>query len=190
MIQHSIDSGCPSNRHDRTDMLASMRSGQDASSCQSSRHTVPAAHAPSTFSETESHATLLAIMENTSWQESGLRTRTSYRGVRPLAKGLLAAVVQGLVAFALSGCGEKVDCHRLCDREAECFPEIAVATGAATREQTALLKEGDRKAFGKKQKRKCLSNCTSPTKPSSVHTKWRGCLAAESCEAFAMCVYR
>jgi len=148
------------------------------------------AQATGTIARTTAHANLLAIMGKTRCQESDMRSHTSYRDVSALAKGVLAAVVQGLVAIVLSGCGEKANCQQLCDREAECFPEIAVATGAATPEQTALLKEGDRKAFGKKQKRKCLSNCTSPTKPSSVHTKWRGCLGAESCEAFAMCVYR
>jgi|APLow6443716910_1056828.scaffolds.fasta_scaffold30073_3 hypothetical protein len=104
-------------------------------------------------------------------------------GVRALAWGVVGAIV------AL-GCGEKVDCKRLCDREAECVAEIAVVLGTATPEQTALIKDDDRKALGQRQRDRCTANCTSPTKPGSVHTKWRGCLEAESCDAFARCVYR
>jgi hypothetical protein len=91
----------------------------------------------------------------------------------------------------LHGCGEKVDCKKLCDREAECVAEIALVVGTATPEQTRRLTEEDRKALGDRQRDRCQSNCSSPTKPSSVHSKWRECLKTDSsCEVFARCVYR
>ena len=99
---------------------------------------------------------------------------------------VLACMLAGVVCF---GCGEKVACSALCEREAQCFAEIAVAVGKATPEQTALIKEDARGPFQEKQRKRCLSNCRSPTKPSSMHTKWRGCLTEESCESFARCVY-
>jgi len=93
-------------------------------------------------------------------------------------------------AVAAAGCGKKVDCQRFCDREAACVAEIAIALGTATPEQTARLTDEDRKALGERQRERCRANCTSPTKPSSVHSKWRECLKSEDCDGFAKCVYR
>lgn len=89
-----------------------------------------------------------------------------------------------------TGCGKKADCKQLCELEAQCVAEIAVELGTATPEQTSRLTEQDRKALGERQRVRCTSNCTSPTKPSSVHTKWRGCMENKDCGAFAKCVYR
>lgn len=104
--------------------------------------------------------------------------------------GIHTRFVALVAIVGLNGCGEKVDCKRLCDREAECVAEIAVVLGTATPEQTARLTDEDRKALGERQRDRCLPNCNSPTKPSSVHSKWRKCLESDSCTAFSRCVYR
>lgn len=104
------------------------------------------------------------------------------------ARGTLIAI-----AFALASttaCGEKVDCNAFCAKEAACVAEIAIVLGTATTEQTKKLTDEDRKALGDRQRMRCQPNCTSPTKPSSVHSKWRKCLELQDCTEFAKCVYR
>lgn len=103
---------------------------------------------------------------------------------------MLAWVVVSGTVVVFAGCGKKVDCDKLCDREAKCVAEIALALGTATPEQTARLTPEDKKALGDRQRERCKANCMSPTKPSSVHTKWRSCLEIQDCTGFAKCVYR
>lgn len=120
-------------------------------------------------------------------------------GYKAYANSLIGSQRGRLVGFALGlvgttviacGCGKKVDCDVLCDREATCVAEIAIQVGSATREQTVRLTDADRKALGERQRVKCRDNCMSPTKPSAVHSKWRKCMEEKGCEAFARCVYR
>lgn len=99
-------------------------------------------------------------------------------------------ILAACTTLVFTGCGKKVDCEQLCDREAACVAEIAIALGTATPEQTARLTPDDKKALGERQRERCRSNCSSPTKPSSVHSKWRRCLENQECAAFAKCVYR
>lgn len=101
---------------------------------------------------------------------------------------VLAWMASCLIVAA--GCGKKADCKQLCDQEAQCVAEIALVLGTATPEQTARLTEQDRKALGDRQRGRCMSDCTSPTKPSSVHSKWRDCLQHKECTPFAKCVFQ
>lgn len=89
-----------------------------------------------------------------------------------------------------AACGEKVDCDKLCEREAACAPEISLVTGIATPDQIKRLTDENRKTLADRRRDRCRPECGSPTKPGSVHTKWRRCLELADCDAFARCVYR
>lgn len=96
-------------------------------------------------------------------------------------------VIVGLVCLA--GCGQKVDCEALCQKEAACAGEISIAQGSATPEQIAALSAEDRKTLSERQLKRCRPDCKSPTMPGSMHTKWSQCLQVSDCAAFAQCVY-
>lgn len=103
---------------------------------------------------------------------------------------VVAWVVSSCAAVIFAGCGKKVDCNELCNRQAQCVAEIAIVLGSATPEQTARLTPENREALGDRQRDRCRSDCESPTKPSSMHSKWRRCLEIQDCEGFAKCIYR
>lgn len=95
-----------------------------------------------------------------------------------------------LVGLGTFGCGEKVDCDTFCSKQTQCVEQIQVLLGTASPDQFARLSESDKKVWANRQRERCVPDCNSPTKPFSLHTKWRRCLTLPDCTEFAKCVVR